>query len=94
MLVLENSTQAQSAFHKELREAVTKHMKDVPAIEMLAVAAHVVGVLVTLQDPKQITTEQAMLVVEFNINKGNEDTVGLLDRLSADPMNQPTQGEA
>lgn len=67
------------AFYQDLAELLRKHTADLPAIEMLAVAANMVGKLVALQDQRTITPEIAMKTVAENIQAGNRQ---VLDQMS------------
>ncbi len=48
---------------------------DMPADQILAIAAQFVGQLVALQDCRKITPERAMQIVMGNIEIGNQEAV-------------------
>lgn len=64
-----------SARHKKLRdvmiEAIRKEAGDMPADEILAIAAYTVGHLIALQDRRKMTPAMAMQIVAQNIEAGN-----------------------
>lgn len=84
---LKPPTEPQSALHKDLRTALYSYNDKLTPLEMLGVLSHLVGVMVTFQD--NMTTEQAMTVVEYNINKGNQDAVDAVDSGFAQMMEAP-----
>lgn len=68
------------AYH-DLCNLVRKHADAMTALELLAVAANMVGKLVALQDQRTVTPARAMEVVAQNIELGNRQAVGeLLDK--------------
>lgn len=62
------------AFRDKLIEAL-REFSDVPADEMLALASHMVGQLVALQDQTKFTPETAMEIVARNIEIGNAEVI-------------------
>lgn len=64
-------TAAYTAFHSDVADLLKKHAGHLDAIEMLAVASHLVGQLIAFQDRRTMTTEKAMAVVIKNIEGGN-----------------------
>jgi hypothetical protein len=60
---------------QELCDLVRKHSEDLSALEVLAVAANVVGKLVAMQDQRTTTPEVAMEIVARNIELGNEQVL-------------------
>jgi hypothetical protein len=65
--------------YSELTALLNRHARDLTAIEVLAVAANMVGKLVALQDQRITTPEIAMETVIQNLKAGNQD---VLDQLS------------
>jgi len=72
-------TAAHRAFRDELI-ALLRRNDDLSALEMLAVASHLVGQLVALQDQRALTPGEAMEIVAANIEAGNRSALdGILD---------------
>jgi hypothetical protein len=59
----------------DIDAAFGKHKDDITPMEMLAVAAQVVGMLLALQDQRKITVAQALAVVQANIEEGNQAAI-------------------
>lgn len=76
-------THTSSPLHQEFNDAmkdVLERYKDrLNGMEMLAVASHLVGVLIALQDQNKVTTSMAMELVIKNIETGNAEALNLLD---------------
>ena len=74
------------AFYQDFAALLKKHTGELPAIDMLAVAANLVGKLVAMQDQRKITPEVAMKTVAENIQAGNQQ---MLEQLAgtAGPRN-------
>ena len=69
-----------TAFRDDLVGVLRKHGDQLTAAEMLALAAHLTGQLVALQDQRAMTPSQAMEIVAANIEQGNQEVIdGLLD---------------
>lgn len=67
------------AYASDLKAVIARH-QHLSAMEMLAGASHLVGVLVALQDQTKITPRMAMDLVSQNIEKGNLEAIsGLLN---------------
>jgi hypothetical protein len=64
--------------YQELLALSARYVKDVPQIEMLAVAANMVGKLIAMQDQKTCTPNMSMEIVARNIEYGNQQ---VLDQL-------------
>lgn len=60
---------------RDLTALIAKHADAMTALEILAVAANMLGKLVALQDHRVTTAEQAMDVVVKNLNLGNEQVL-------------------
>jgi hypothetical protein len=71
--------------YQELTALLNRHAGKITAIEILAIAANMVGKLIALQDQRTTTPEVAMEVVIQNLQSGNQQ---VLDQLSK------TQGHA
>lgn len=69
--------------HKELNAdliAMLKlHEETLSPMEMLAVASHLVGVLIALQDKREVDSGLAMEVVQRNIEAGNAEALAVLE---------------
>lgn len=57
--------------YQDLCQLVNKHAGKLTALELLAVAANMVGKIVAMQDQRTTTLEMAMEVVSANIEQGN-----------------------
>jgi len=66
------------AYH-DLCEFVRKHA-DLTSLELLAVAANMVGKLIALQDQRAISPSLAMELVAKNIEHGNKQVIDQLAR--------------
>jgi len=75
-------TREPSSVAKEFNDAtkaLLAEFKDqLNAMEMLAVTAHLVGVLIALQDQRKVTREMALELVTQNIEAGNAEAIGSL----------------
>ena len=65
--------------YQDLCALVKRHADKLSAMELLAVAANMLGKLVALQDQRSMTTSQAMEIVAQNIEHGNKQ---VLEQLS------------
>jgi hypothetical protein len=63
----------------DLCQLLNRHEGRLSPLELLAVAANMVGKLVALQDQRTVTPAMAMEVVARNIEHGNKE---LVDRLA------------
>ena len=66
---------AHQAFTDDLIALLNKYAEPLTAVEMLALAAHLVGRMIALQDEENMTPIQAMDVVTRNIEQGNAEVV-------------------
>jgi len=64
--------------YQDLCRLMSKHAAKLTALELLAVAANMVGKLVALQDQRTTTPEMAMKVVSANIEYGNQAVIAQL----------------
>src|SRR6185436_9166864 len=74
--------------YQELAELIHRHADSMTALEVLAVAANIVGKLVALQDQRTITAEQALEVVARNIELGNRQVLGHQQELVGGKVNR------
>lgn len=65
--------------YQDLCGLVAKHADDMSALELLAVAANMVGKLVAMQDQRTITPARAMEIVAKNIEIGNTQVIEKLN---------------
>lgn len=65
--------------YRELVDLVKRHAGKLSAIEMLAVAANMLGKMIAMQDQRSVTPAAAMKIVADNIEHGNKT---VLDKLS------------
>lgn len=68
-------TAAHAAFRNALLDVLKKHGAEMPAEELLAVSAHLVGQLIAVQDQRTMTREMVMDLVASNIERGNLDAL-------------------
>lgn len=64
----------------ELNSLLRKHAGHLSPIEVLAIAANMLGRLVAMQDQREITPEIAMQVVSKNLQIGNREMVEQLSK--------------
>lgn len=64
--------------YQDLVSLVRKHADDLTALELLAVAANMVGKLVAMQDQRTVSPSMAMEIVARNLEHGNKQ---VLDQL-------------
>lgn len=61
--------------YQDLAKLLQKHIANVSALELLAIASNLVGKLVAMQDQRVISPKSAMELVAKNIEAGNEHAV-------------------
>jgi len=54
---------------------VGRHRDKVSAVEMLAIAANMIGKLAAMQDPRTLTAEQVIDIIIKNIEVGNQQII-------------------
>lgn len=69
-------------FYQELANLLKRHADYLSALEMLAVAANMVGKIVAMQDQRTVTPEMAMQIVAHNVEAGNQQVLRSLTRES------------
>lgn len=72
---LENPSPAQMAFREEALALLKKHAGHLPAHEMLAISAHIVGQIIAFQDQRTMSPAMAMDLVSKNIEQGNAEAL-------------------
>lgn len=63
------------ALYKDFYEVLRKHTEGMTPIEMLAIAANMVGKILAMQDQRAITLQAAMEVIIKNIEYGNQTVI-------------------
>jgi len=66
------------AAYQDVCALLAKHKDKLTAIEMLAIAANMVGKLLAMQDQRTITPDQAMQVIANNIEHGNQQVIAAM----------------
>lgn len=66
--------------YQDLCGLVNKHADKLTALELLAVAANMIGKLTALQDQRTVTPAMAMEIIAQNIEHGNKQ---VLEQLAA-----------
>jgi hypothetical protein len=79
MPVLEANAEHEVAY-LDLCKLVNKHADKISALELLAIAANMVGKLIAMQDQRTVTPSQAMEIVVKNIEYGNQQLMERLDK--------------
>lgn len=68
-------TVAHNRFRDDAVALLDKHGAHLDAKDMLAIAAHLVGQLIAMQDQRTMTREVAMEIVIQNIEQGNKEVL-------------------
>lgn len=68
-------TDRHRAFRDDMIAVLKKHAGDLDATDMLALAAHLVGQLVAMQDQRKYTPPIIMEMVGENIEQGNREAM-------------------
>lgn len=66
------------AFRSEMLVLLNKHFGSLPSEHMLAVASHMVGQMIAMQDQRRFTSATIMELVSRNIEAGNRIAVEAL----------------
>lgn len=66
------------AFRDDAIALLRKHAGHLQAVEMLALAAHLTGQIVAMQDQRTMTGAMAMEVVQNNLQIGNDEACAQL----------------
>lgn len=69
------SNPAFEAFRIDMLRTLKRHTGELSSDHMLAVAAYTVGQILAMQDQNKMTSEQAVALVQENIQLGNEHIV-------------------
>jgi hypothetical protein len=71
-------TETHKAFRLDAIALLKKYTGELDAIEMLAMAAHLVGQIIAMQDQRKMTREIALETVLKNIERGNAEVIAEL----------------
>lgn len=63
------------AFRDDCIELLRKHAGHLDAIDMLALACHLVGQLMAMQDQRKYTKDDLLKILMANIEKGNAEVI-------------------
>jgi hypothetical protein len=61
--------------YQELAKILKERTEKLSAVEVLAVAANMVGKIIAMQDQRVISPEQALAIVAENIESGNKQVL-------------------
>lgn len=75
---IQKTNPAHEVAYQDLAALVSKHAKSLTSVELLAVAANMVGKLVAMQDQRTVTPAMAMEVVAANVEEGNKQVLAQL----------------
>jgi hypothetical protein len=64
--------------YADLCVLVNKHADALTAVQLLAIAANMLGKLVALQDQREVTSQQAMEIIARNLELGNRQVLDAL----------------
>ena len=64
--------------YADLNALVGKHAAKIDAVEILAIAANMVGKLIALQDQRTMTKETALEIVKANLEIGNAEAIAAI----------------
>ena len=73
-------TAAHRAFRDDTIMLLKKHAGNLDAKEMLALAAHLVGQIIAMQDQRTVSREIALEIVTRNIEVGNAEVLSELGK--------------
>ncbi len=68
-------TPADRSLHQELIDIIERHAGDLPPAQILAIGAQPVGQILTLQDPREINTTDAIRLIKANVEEGNRSAL-------------------
>ena len=71
-----------AAAYEDLCALIGRHADQVTGVEMLAIAANMVGKLIAIQDRATMTPARAMEIVMANIEGGNREAIESMDTLA------------
>ena len=72
---IRNAKPEHEATYQELTALIRRHSDEMTSLEVLAIAANMVGKLIAMQDQRTVTPGSAMEVVIRNIEYGNQQVL-------------------
>lgn len=72
--------------YQELSKLVNRHAAVMTPLEILAIAANMLGKLIALQDQRKISPAAAMEIVARNIELGNQQVIEELRNTKGNPQ--------
>lgn len=66
--------------YQDICALVNKHADKLSALELLAIAANMIGKLIAMQDQREVSPEYAMETVVVNIEHGNREVLAQIGR--------------
>lgn len=72
--------------YQELNKLVNRHAAVMTPLEILAIAANMLGKLIALQDQRKISPAAAMEIVARNIELGNQQVIEELRNTKGNPQ--------
>lgn len=76
---VQQPTPAHRAFRDDIIALLKKHAGHLSALEMLALACHLVGQLIAMQDQRKVTREMALQILMKNVEQGNAEAIAQTD---------------
>jgi hypothetical protein len=71
---------AHAAFRAAMLATMRQHAADMPAEEILALTAHMVGQILAMQDQRKMTPAMGMKLIADNIEQGNREVIDGLSK--------------
>jgi len=75
---IQQSAAKHETFYQEIIRLLNKHAGHLDAIEMLAIAANMVGKMIAMQDQRKYQSVEIMNLVARNIEEGNRQAIAEL----------------
>jgi F420-0:gamma-glutamyl ligase len=66
--------------YQDLCQLVSRHADELTQLDILAIAANMVGKLIALQDQRTLSPSEAMEIVIKNIERGNQQVIEHIER--------------
>jgi hypothetical protein len=66
--------------YQDIVALVRKHAENLSSVEMLAIAANMLGKLVAMQDQRALTPAMAMEIVAQNVEEGNRQVLAQIQQ--------------
>lgn len=74
-MTLHTARREHEVAYQDLTALVRRHADKLTGLELLAIAANMLGKLVALQDQRSVSPEMAMEIVARNIEEGNRQVL-------------------